>query len=117
MKINIIRDFVQSGNINFLIGSGLSRPYLPVLGNIEKQMAAIKDAPANQQPVLEAVLFKIYFEKVILPNREIYDKSKYDETLGNYCDFLNIWNSILHNRCGNLRSKQANIFSTNIDLF
>ena len=117
MKINIIRDFVQSGNINFLIGSGLSRPYLPVLGNIEKQMAAIKDAPANQQPVLEAVLFKKYFEKVILPNREIYDKSKYDETLGNYCDFLNIWNSILHNRCGNLRSKQANIFSTNIDLF
>lgn len=117
MKINIIRDFVQSGNINFLIGSGLSRPYLPVLGNIEKQMAAIKDAPANQQTVLEAVLFKKYFEKVILPNREIYDKPKYDETLGYYCDFLNTWNGILHNRCGNLRSKQANIFSTNIDLF
>lgn len=117
MEINTLKDFVQSGNINFLIGSGLSRPYLPVLGNIEKQMAAVKDAPANQQTVLEAVLFKEYFEKVIQPNREIYDKSKHDETLGYYCDFLNIWNSILHNRCNNLRSKQANIFSTNIDLF
>ena len=31
---DIIKDFIQSGNINFLIGSGLSRPFLPILGKI-----------------------------------------------------------------------------------
>ena len=68
IKIEVLKDFIQSGNINFLIGSGLSRPFLPILGNIEKQMASVKDAPANKQDALSAVLYKEYFEKVILPN-------------------------------------------------
>lgn len=41
MEINILKDFVQSGNINFLIGSGLSYPYLPTLGNIEGQLSGV----------------------------------------------------------------------------
>ena len=68
INIEVLKDFIQSGNINFLIGSGLSRPFLPVLGNIEKQMASVKDAPVNKQEALAAVLYKEYFEKVILPN-------------------------------------------------
>lgn len=67
INIEVLKDFIQSGNINFLIGSGLSRPFLPVLGNIEKQMASVKDAPVNKQEALAAVLYKEYFEKVILP--------------------------------------------------
>lgn len=118
INIEVLKDFIQSGNINFLIGSGLSRPFLPVLGNIEKQMAAVKNAPVNKQDALAAVLYKEYFEKVILPNFEPdYSSNDYKLTHKNYCDFLNIWNDILHNRCSSLRSKQANIFSTNIDLF
>lgn len=117
-KLDVLKDFIQSGNINFLIGSGLSRPFLPVLGNIEKQMSAVKDAPANKQDALAAVLYKEYFEKVILPNfKPDYNSENYKITHKNYCEFLNIWNDILHNRCSSLRSKQANIFSTNIDLF
>lgn len=117
MEINTLKDFVQSGNINFLIGSGLSCPYLTTLKKIEEQLSDIKNIDVDKQDIVTAVLYREYFEKVMLPNREVNDKSKYDEVLGNYCDFLNIWNSILHNRCNNLRSKQANIFSTNIDLF
>lgn len=117
MEIKTLKDFVQSGNINFLIGSGLSFPYLPTLGNIEGQLSDVKDIDTDKQDIVTAVLYREYFEKVMLPNRKVNDKSKYDEVFGNYCDFLNIWNSILHNRCNNLRSKQANIFSTNIDLF
>ena len=64
INIEVLKDFIQSGNINFLIGSGLSRPFLPVLGNIEKQMASVKDAPVNKQEALAAVLYKEYFEKV-----------------------------------------------------
>lgn len=119
MKIDTdtIKNFIQSGNINFLIGSGLSRPFLPVLGKIEEQMAAVKDIEEGKRDVVSAALYRGYFERVILPNYQIDGSEKaYQDTFKNYCDFLNIWNDILHNRCGSLRSKQVNIFSTNIDL-
>ena len=84
-KLDVLKDFIQSGNINFLIGSGLSRPFLPVLGNIEKQMSAVKDAPANKQDALAAVLYKEYFEKVILPNfKPDYNSENYKITHNNY---------------------------------
>lgn len=35
MKLNKLKNIVQSAHINFLFGSGLSRPYLNTLGNIE----------------------------------------------------------------------------------
>ena len=36
MTLEILRNFVQSSNLNILYGSGISRPYLSTLGNIEK---------------------------------------------------------------------------------
>ena len=53
----------------------------------------------------------------MLPNLDISDRGKYGVVLNNYKDFICVWNSIMHNRCGNLRSKQLNVFSTNIDMF
>ena len=87
MEINTLKDFVQSGNINFLIGSGLSCPYLTTLKNIERQLSDVKNIDVDKQDIVTAVLYREYFEKVMLPNREVNDKSKYDEVFGNYCDF------------------------------
>lgn len=118
MQIETLKNFVQSGNINFLIGSGLSRPYLPVLGNIEKQMETLKSVPSDKRKIVKAVLYKEYFQKVILPNLVTMDRGdSYKATLKNYTDFLKVWNNIIHNRCSSIRSKQINLFSTNIDLF
>ena len=36
MNIKELTYYIQSANINFLIGSGASRPYLATLGSIEK---------------------------------------------------------------------------------
>lgn len=36
MTLEILRNFIQSSNLNILYGSGISRPYLSTLGNIEK---------------------------------------------------------------------------------
>ena len=33
-----IKEIIQSGHLNFLIGSGCSRNYLSVLGDIEEKM-------------------------------------------------------------------------------
>lgn len=117
MKIDNLKDFVQSANINFLIGSGLSQPFLRTLGDIEKQLTAIKDLPQAEQDGVTASIYREYFENVIAPNL-LRDGANgdYSLVLNNYKEFLSIWNAILHNRCTSLRSKQANIYSTNIDL-
>lgn len=36
--IDYHKNIIQSSNVNFLIGSGLSRPFLPTLGNIEQKI-------------------------------------------------------------------------------
>lgn len=120
MKIEIIKDFVQSANINFLIGSGLSCPYLSTLKDIESRLTELSNNKDIKDPVrtlLQASIYKEYYEKVILPNCVICDQSEYNSVIDRYKNFISVWNSIIHNRCGNLRTKQINVFSTNIDVF
>lgn len=120
MDANDLKNFIQSANINFLIGSGLSMPYLTTLGNIEKNLESLStrvDLSPKERDLIKASIFREYFKKVMLPNLDISDRGKYGVVLNNYKDFICVWNSIMHNRCGNLRSKQLNVFSTNIDMF
>ena len=120
MDANDLKNFIQSANINFLIGSGLSMPYLTTLGGIEKNLESLStrvDLRQKESELIKASIFREYFTKVMLPNLTIYDQGKYNVVKNNYKDFIYVWNSIMHNRCGNLRSKQVNVFSTNIDMF
>ena len=120
MNANDLKNFIQSANINFLIGSGLSMPYLTTLGGIEKNLESLStrfDLSPKESELIKASIFREYFTKVMLPNLNIYDQDKYNVVINNYKDFISTWNSIMHNRCGNLRSKQLNVFSTNIDMF
>ena len=120
MDANDLKNFIQSANINFLIGSGLSMPYLTTLGGIEKNIEALNnraDLSPEERKIIMASIYREYFKKVMLPNLNIYNRGKYNVVLKNYEDFISVWNSIMHNRCGNLRSKQLNVFSTNIDIF
>lgn len=120
MDANDLKNFIQSANINFLIGSGLSMPYLTTLGDIEKNLESLStrvDLSPKERDLIKASIFREYFKKVMLPNLDISDRGKYGVVLNNYKDFISVWNSIMHNRCGNLRSKQLNVFSTNIDMF
>ena len=120
MDANDLKNFIQSANINFLIGSGLSMPYLTTLGGIEKNLESLSmrvDLSQEESELIKASIFREYFTKVMLPNLNIHDQDKYDMVMNNYKDFLATWNGIVHNRCGNLRSKQLNVFSTNIDVF
>lgn len=115
-----IKNFIQSANINFLMGSGLSYPYLDTLGNIETNLQQLKDIQHIKREVklvVVASIFKEYFYKVMYPNKDITDENKYKKVMNHYERFITLWNNIIHNRCGNIRSKQINIFSTNIDLF
>ncbi len=136
MKIDYLKDLIQSCNINFLIGSGTSNPYLSTLGNIEILLTDLerKKENKNEYDLIKASLFKIYCENVIFRNleqeiekyskvkskKEETKKTKYEEyleVLSGYKNILLSLNEILLYRHNNLLTKQVNIFTTNIDLF
>ena len=114
--IGEMRKAVQSAGLNFLIGSGCSSPALAVLGNIEKEIEAkiiegkIKE---SEIMILDMVkpLLKITHE--IKSNPEGNSKA----TLETYKVFLTTISKIIFERKGSILPKQANIFSTNYDLF
>jgi hypothetical protein len=119
MEITKLKTYVQSANINFLFGSGLSQPYLSMLGDIEKWLTELANDTTISDDVrktIKASIYREYFTKVILPN---YNPNKDDEhyktVIDNYKDFLTIWNEIINKRADRLLSKQINIYTTNID--
>ncbi len=45
MQIERLKDIIQSANMNFLFGSGMSRPYLSTLGEIETWLTDLNTRP------------------------------------------------------------------------
>lgn len=68
MTLEILRNFIQSSNINILYGSGISRPYLSTLGNIEKWLTKLAEDNSKEpyKEVIKASLYKAYCDGVIL---------------------------------------------------
>ena len=120
MNIKELTYYIQSANINFLIGSGASRPYLATLGSIEKLLTRLNDDIHSHHEakykIAEASIYKAFYDSVIAPNRFFGYGSDYRETKSNYQNYLIIWNNLLKKRHSRILNKQLNIFTTNIDL-
>lgn len=125
-KVTKTKDIIQSSSLNFLFGSGLSTPFLPVLNDIELRLNNAHNELQRTQ------IRKEYLEKVMLPNKKILEnqlddltpdangqseKQRYDKAAEQYKIFFNHLANILFDRKGTILSKQANIFTTNIDVF
>jgi hypothetical protein len=121
LDLEKLKDVVQDGNISFLIGSGLSTPFLSSLGNIEDLLTELdkrQDLDESKKSIVRASLYKRYCEQVILKNIDILEnKPATSSVLESYKLFLTLINSILLNRKNPILSKQINIFTTNIDIF
>jgi NAD-dependent SIR2 family protein deacetylase len=118
MNIIQLKTYIQSANINFLLGSGLSKPYLDTLDNIEKWLTelASQTIDANVIKIIEASIYRKYFTKVIVPNFNPDESNMaYKSVIENYKNFLTVWNDIFNKRANKLLSKQLNIYTTNID--
>lgn len=120
MTIDILKNFIQSSHINFLYGSGVSRPYLATLGNIERWLTKLAEDERDEtyKKVIEASLYKAYCDGVILKNRSLSYSTNKDflETKSAYADFFSICNELMNKRNSQLLNKQINLFTTNIDL-
>ena len=119
MTLEILRNFIQSSNINFLYGSGISRPYLSTLGNIEKWLTKLAEDNSKElyKEVIKASLYKAYCDGVILKNQYFSSiDADFLETKSAYADFFSICNELMNKRNSQLLNKQINLFTTNIDL-
>lgn len=120
MKIKELIQYIQSANINFMIGSGASRPFLATLGSIETwltRLAEDRKSGRSEYVVVEASIYKAFYESVIKPNHGVSDAdANYAETKKNYKTFLAAWNGIMNKRNSRIHNKQVNLFTTNVDL-
>ena len=115
-----IRDVFQDSNLNFLIGSGLSSPFLRTLGNIEALLTDLAETPCSEdeKKIVRCSLYKQYFDGVIVKNPDILALAEDALTvLNNYKTFLRTINSILLSRKSTVLGKEANLFTTNLDVF
>jgi hypothetical protein len=113
----ILEPYLQSGNLNFLIGSGGSFPAIKTAGNIEAEindlLAANKEDEANKKCFefirtisnTNSRLLSIGFDANVTKVKKRYIK------------FLSTVDRILFTRKNILLARQANIFTTNYDLF
>jgi hypothetical protein len=121
-----LKKLFQSGHINFLIGSGASMPAVQGMGNIEDDLTKL-----YQEDTLEAKTQiedkEKAFKNTLKPAKDalingtvLLDKESEDcikPVLVAYTDFLKHLEAILNDRKNSLLPKQANIFTTNYDLF
>ena len=120
-----LKDIVQDCNINFLIGAGLSSPYLALLGQVEKLLTRLPDKKEDRdiKKIIRASLYKKFFDDVIVKNLNILSWSEESNTkelnsvLEQYQNFIKNINTILLNRKSTILSKQVNLFTTNFDIF
>ncbi len=121
--LKFLKDVMQSANINFLIGSGLSRPYLKTLGNIEDYLTELSVKEGLDKSILLLVknsIFYHYFKGAMFGNRSVIRTTRRPNlifTSNNYSEFLQTFNTLLQRRGSTILNKQVNIFTTNIDLF
>lgn len=118
-RIDQIRAVVQDAHINFLIGAGTSSALFAPLGDIEEALTAIDDQsePGSQRDLARASVQALFFDAVVMPNVDlIANERETPAVVRSYAGLAQALNRLLLARRSSLLSKQANIFTTNIDL-
>lgn len=111
-----LKEVIQSGHLNLLIGSGCSSDYLSTLLDIENRMNVEKTREKAQKDYYNL----IKKSKAILDDSLETDndeKEKLGKAKQNYDSFLNFWADIVSRRSLHIVNKQINIFTTNFDVF
>lgn len=119
LTVDRLRTIVQDSHINFLIGAGTSAPYFELLGDIEVALTQLSetDPPRPGTKLARASLQGYFFEKVLLPNIPLLEHADNTKSvIKSYARFASAVNRILLKRRSTLLGKQANIFTTNIDI-
>lgn len=113
----LTESYIQSGHLNFLFGSGASMPAIKVAGNIEAEINGLLAANNTEDANVQALEF---IQDLIDINADLVaeiDNCDIESTLASYVDFISLLDGLLFERKSNLLPRQANLFTTNYDLF
>src|SRR3989338_10578873 len=111
-----LKEMIQSGHLNLLIGSGCSSEYLSTLKDIEDKM----NVEATKESAQKDYYKLIKKSKAILDDAlesNASEKVKLNKTKQDYDSFLGFWGEIVSKRSLHIVNKQVNIFTTNFDMF
>lgn len=107
----------QSARLNFLIGSGASCPAIPVVGDLEQEIADLFDAGEEEEARSKMYDFLASIQEPTNKLIENVDDALNNSTIECYRKCLATIEIILRERRTDLLPKQATIFTTNYDLF
>lgn len=111
-----LKEIIQSGHINLLIGSGCSLDYLTTLNDIENRMNEESTKEQAQKDYYNLIKkSKAVLNESLESNAD--EKTKLAKTKQNYDSFLGFWANTISNRSLHIVNKQVNIFTTNFDMF
>lgn len=116
LTVERLRTIVQDSHLSFLIGAGASSPYFKPLGPIETVLTELTSRD-DASRLARASLRGYFFEHVLLPNAGLIEQAPASKAvIDSYVQFLRTLNRILLRRRNSLIGKQANIFTTNVDM-
>lgn len=108
---------IQSSHLNFLFGAGASCPGVVVAGNVENEILQLTHDDKGDEADTKTLQF---LRELSVPMRELIADtltSDVQASLAQYVMFLKTVDGILSERRTTLLPKQANLFTTNYDLF
>lgn len=104
-----IKKMLLNKRVNFLIGSGASKPAIPLMGEVDGDT----NDKRNQKLLEQITTVSKYLEGNEIPD----PSSQIDNTLSTYVNFIKILIDDLRTRNSRTVPRVINIFSTNYDLF
>ncbi|WP_316356879.1 SIR2 family protein [Devosia sp.] len=113
----LLGGYLQSGHISFLIGSGASLPAIKTAGDIEREINDLIAHGDQNAANLKCAGFIEAIDAVHAGIGAAAEPANVTSTLKGYSDFLAVLDRILFLRKNLLLPRQANIFTTNYDLF
>jgi len=119
LTVERFRTMVQDTHVNFLIGAGTPSSFFGQLGDIEHALTLIDtfDVPEAERQLARASIQGYFFRNVLLPNQKLIPLNPDAiDVVTSYAKFLKTLNHVLLLRRSSLLSKQANIFTTNVDM-
>lgn len=114
-----LRSIVQDAHLNFLFGAGTPSAYFGLLGNVEDALSRLAEttAPDASKNIVRASIQACFFDAVLAPNSNVIRRDAATEAvLTSYANFLRVLNRILLKRHSSILAKQANLFTTNVDM-
>src|SRR5690606_13723555 len=119
INLDRLRAVVQDSHLNFLIGAGTPSAFFGLLGNVEDALTQVGEATATDdvKAIVRASIQAYFFDSVLVPNLKVVNRhADAEEVLTSYAEFLRVLNRILLKRHSSILAKQANVFTTNVDM-